>query len=57
MEAVVALEYWEDKLTGVKQALCAWAIVVALVVGFQIAHSIWQSSLELYSTRITDVQP
>jgi hypothetical protein len=53
----VALEYWEDKLTGVKQALCAWAIVVALVVGFQIAHSIWQSSLELYSTRITDVQP
>jgi hypothetical protein len=53
----VTLEYWEDKQTGVKRALCAWAIVVALVAGFQIADLVWRGSLELYPTRITDIQP
>jgi hypothetical protein len=57
MEAVMPLEYWEDKATGVKQALCAWAIVVALIAGFQVADFAWRGSLELYSAQIAGTQP
>lgn len=36
-ESVVATEYWEDKQTGERQALCAWTIVLIIALAFQFA--------------------
>jgi hypothetical protein len=36
-ERIVATEYWEDKQTGERQALCAWTIVLIVALAFHLA--------------------
>jgi hypothetical protein len=39
--AVMASEYWKEKQLKPGQSMCAWALVAALLLGFQVAHLVW----------------
>ena len=53
----MASEYWEDKRAGLKQALCAWAILLVLMAAFQLADMLSGSHTGLLPSRTATMQP
>jgi hypothetical protein len=40
-------EYWKEKQPQPGQGMCAWAIVLSLLLGFQAADVVWSGAFML----------
>jgi hypothetical protein len=49
-------DYWEHRKLGIKQVVCAWAIVVAVATLFKIADLIWPTQPALFVLHEIEVE-
>ena len=47
-------EYWKEKQPQPGQSVCAWAIVVTLLLGFQAADMVWSTAFVTQAIQIGD---
>ena len=48
-------EYWKEKQPQPGQSICAWAIIVTLLLGFQVADVVWNSAFMTPAIQTADV--
>jgi hypothetical protein len=48
-------EYWKEKQPQPGQSVCAWAIVVTLLLGFQAAKVVWSTAFMTQANQTADV--
>jgi hypothetical protein len=49
----MASDYREEKRAGLKQALAAWAVLLAVMAAVQFAHLLWHGENPFQTTRTT----